>query len=63
MYSKVREKIEKKYGSINRLAKIIDVASCDLYSAFSGHKPLYPKYKRLIASALDEDVSELFKEE
>lgn len=62
MYKEVRRKIEAKYGSINKLAKIIGVEACDLYSAFAGTKPMYPKYKRLIAEALDKDEDHLFKE-
>lgn len=63
MYETIREKINSQFGSINKLSKIINVESCDLYSAFKGNKPLYPKYKRLIAEALGEDVSTLFTEE
>lgn len=62
MYKEVRRKIEAKYGSINKLAKIIGVEACDLYSAFAGTKPMYPKYKRLIAEALDKDADNLFRE-
>lgn len=62
MYKDVRSKIEAKYGSINRLAKVIGVEACDLYSAFAGTKPMYPKYKRLIAEALDKDADHLFRE-
>lgn len=63
MYKAVREKVESKYGSINKLAKVIGVEACDLYSAFTEKKPMYPKYKRLIAEALNEDVASLFPEE
>lgn len=62
MYGKVRNKINKRYGSINKLAKIIGVEACDLYAGFAGSKPLYPKYKRLIAEALNEDAADLFGE-
>lgn len=63
MYGKVKKKIEKKYGSVNRLAKVIGVEACDLYTAFAGTKPMYPKYRRLIADALGEDVTVLFRED
>ena len=63
MYTAVRRKIEAQYGSINKLAKVIGVEACDLYSAFTEKKPMYPKYKRLIAEALNEDVTNLFSEE
>ena len=63
MYTAVRRKIEAQYGSINKLAKVIGVEACDLYSAFTEKKPMYPKYKRLIAEALNEAVTNLFSEE
>jgi len=63
MYEMVRQKINAKYGSINKLAKHIGVEACDLYSGFKGTKELYPKYKRLIAEALDEDMEQLFPNE
>lgn len=62
MYEIARAKINAKYGSINRLAKIIKVEACDLYAGFAGTKSLYPKYKRLIAEALNEDEATLFEE-
>lgn len=62
MYSIARTKVEERFGSVNRLAKRIGVASCDLYCGFAGTKPLYPKYKRLIAEALGEDEATLFAE-
>lgn len=63
MYEKARAIINDKYGSINKLAKFIEVESSDLYAAFAGNKPLYPKYKALIACALNEDIETLFQEE
>ena len=63
MYKAVREKIEAQYGSINKLSKIIGIEACDLYSAFNEKKPMYPKYKRLISEALNEEVESLFPEE
>lgn len=62
MYDKVRQKIVEKYGSINKLAKAIDVAACDLYSAFGGKKPFYPGWKQRIAVALDMTTEDLFGE-
>lgn len=62
MYEKAREKINTKYGSINKLAKSIGVEACDLYAGFKGTKSLYPRYKQLIANALGEDEEALFGE-
>lgn len=62
MYERVKKRINAQYGSINKLAKHIGVEACDLYAGFKGTKPLYPKYKRLIAEALNEDASKLFGE-
>ena len=62
MYKRTRHMIEKQYGSINRLAKALQISPCDMYCAFAGTKPMYPKYKRLIAEALGEDESTLFTE-
>lgn len=63
MYQEIRKKIVKKYGSLYRLAIEIGVNSPDIYAAFSGTKPMYPKYKRLIADALGENVTALFEED
>jgi lambda repressor-like predicted transcriptional regulator len=62
MYPEIRLKIIAKYGSINQLAMHIGVNNSDLYSAFRGKKPMYPKYRKLIAEALGEPEESLFKE-
>ena len=62
MYENVRKRINTQYGSINKLAKVIGVEACDLYAGFKGTKTLYPRYKRLIAEALNEDAADLFGE-
>lgn len=61
MYDKARDKISARYGSINKLAKIIGIEAGDLYAAFKGTKPMHPKYKRLISEALGESEESLFK--
>lgn len=63
MYEQVKTRIVDKFESINKFSQIIGVANTDLYSAFTGKKPMYPKYKKLIAAALNEDISALFPEE
>lgn len=60
MYEFARLIINEKYGSIHKLAKVIGVDSGILYSGFKGTKPLFPKYKRLIAEALEVDEKTLF---
>lgn len=62
MYQKAKNRVLHRYGSINRLALSIGVNSADLYAAFNGTKPMYPKYRRLIANALGEDETKLFEE-
>lgn len=62
MYEHAKMMAIEKYGSINRLAIAIGVNSPDIYCAFNGTRPMYPKYKRLIAEALGEDEKELFEE-
>ena len=52
MYELARALINEKYGSINKLSKVIGVENGILYAGFKGTKPLFPKYKRLIAEAL-----------
>lgn len=61
MYESVKAKVNEKYGSINKLARALGIQSGDFYSAFAGTKPMYPKYKKLIADALGEDAEELFR--
>ena len=63
MYDNVREKVVNKYGSINKLAKAIDVSAQDLYSAFNGNKPFYPKWRMLVAQAIGEEESVVFADE
>ena len=54
MYEVIREKIVAKYGSINKLSKVVDISAQDLYSAFNGNKPMYPKWRKMIEEALGE---------
>lgn len=63
MYERVRKRINAQYGSINKLSKVIGVEAGDLYAGFKGTKVLYPKYKKLIAQALNADACELFGED
>lgn len=63
MYDNVREKVISKYGSINKLAKDIDVSAQDLYCAFNGKKPFFPKWRMLVADAIGEDENVIFTEE
>lgn len=63
MYDNVREKVIDKYGSINKLAKVIDVSAQDLYCAFNGKKPFFPKWRMLVADAIGEDENVFFADE
>lgn len=63
MFDRARALVELEYGSINRLAKAINVAPGDLYQAFNGKRPMFPKWRRLIAEALGEAEAELFAED
>lgn len=54
MYEEIRGKIIAKYGSVNRFAKAVDMSAQDLYSAFNGNKPMYPKWRKVIEEALGE---------
>lgn len=63
MYDMVKQMIKDKYGSINKLSKVIGVEAGDLYAGFKGTKVLYPKYMQLIADALGEDVAHIFNTE
>lgn len=63
MYDKVRQKVIDKYGSINKMAKVINVSAQDLYSAFGGKKPFYPKWRELVAKAIGESADIIFSEE
>lgn len=60
MYELARLIINEKYGSINKLSKEIGVEAANLYAGFKGTKPLFPKYKKLIAEALEADEKTLF---
>ena len=53
----LRTRIISKYGSVNKLAKAINVTSSDMYSVLAGTKPFFPKYERLIKSALETDLN------
>ena len=63
MYELAKLIISEKYGSINKLSKIIGVEASNLYAGFKGTKRLYPKYRRLIAEALEGDEKTLFGED
>lgn len=63
MYELARLLINEKFGSIYKLSKVIGVENGILYAGFKGTKPLFPKYKRLIAEALGADEKTLFGED
>ena len=53
-YENLRKKCEAKYGSINKMAKELGIAAQDLYSAFAGKKPFYPKWYDAVVSAIND---------
>lgn len=55
MYELARLLVEEKFGSILKLSKVIDIDDSNLYPAFCGTKPMFPKYKSMIAEALGTD--------
>lgn len=62
MYEKLREVIAEKGITTNRLARMTNIASQDLYNAYSGKKRIYPNWKKRIAEVLDVPEEELFEE-
>lgn len=62
MYEKLREVIAEKGITTNKLARMTNIASQDLYNAYSGKKRIYPNWKKRIAEALDVPEEELFEE-
>lgn len=62
MYERLREVIAEKGITTNKLARMTNIASQDLYNAYSGKKRIYPNWKKRIAEALDVPEEELFEE-
>lgn len=62
MYSKCKSMILEQNKSILQFAYKLGINPSDLYCAFNGNKPMYPKYKRLIAIELGASEEELFEE-
>lgn len=62
MYEKLREVIAEKGITTNKLARMTNIASQDLYNAYSGKKRIYPNWKKRIAEALGIPEEELFEE-
>lgn len=63
-YAEVKRQITEVKGvSVSKCARDIDVNQTDLCSALNGTKPMYPKYKKLIADYLGIDEEVLFPDE
>lgn len=63
MFDELKDEMRKQNITGYRLAKVIGVCGSDLYNALNGKKPMYPKYKRRIAEALNRPIGDLFPEE
>lgn len=62
MYERLREIITKKGITTNKLARITNIASQDLYNAYKGRKRIYPNWKKRIAEALEMPEEIIFEE-
>lgn len=62
-YQHIRKILASRGLSVRKLAHRAGIASQDLYSALNGRKPFYPKWRKLIAAALEMQEDELFPPE
>ena len=63
MYTKLKQAMQEKNISVNKLSFMSSIAASDLYKVFKGKLTMYPKWKERIAEALNADVKDLFNEE
>ena len=59
---KLLDVLKERNISKLQLALNAGITPSDLYCAFNGAQPVYPKYKRKISEFLQTDESELFAE-
>ncbi len=59
---KLEEILKEKQISKLQLALCTRITPSDLYSAFNGKKPFFPKWKRKIANFIQVDEAELFND-
>lgn len=63
-YAEVKRQITEVKGvSVARCSRDIGLNQTDLCNALNGIKPMYPKYKKLLAEYLEIDEEVLFPDE
>lgn len=60
LFKNVEKELRAQGMSKLQLACRMNISSSDLYSALNGTKPMYPKYRKLIAEVLGKSEAELF---
>lgn len=58
---KLKQILKEKKISAYRLAIECHIATPDMYMALNGKKPMFPKWKKAIASYLNMDEHQLFE--
>lgn len=59
---KLKRVLRERNISAYRLAKECHIATCDIYQALNGKKPMFPRWKKSIANYLHIDEEQLFEE-
>lgn len=57
----LKNTLKSKDISAYRLANECGIATCDIYQAINGKKPMFPKWKKAIAKYLEMPEAELFE--
>lgn len=62
-FGTLRQELQQREISVNKLALMSGIASSSLYAAMAGNVRFWPGWKKKIAAALEMEVRELFPEE
>lgn len=62
MFEKVKNEAVKQGISLNKLARMANMAQPDLSCALSGKKPFYPNWRKRVSEVLGVPEDELFDE-
>lgn len=62
MYEHLKAILDERGITKYRLGKMARISTQDIYSLFTGKKPLYPNWKKRISDALGVPEEELFEE-
>lgn len=62
MYEKLKTEMEQQNVSVYRIAKDTGIHATDLYSALGCKKPMYPKWRKILADYLGVPEEDLFEE-